>query len=133
MELNLYGNPYRTYCYLDGLLGYMQKEGFECNKHEICLVQLCTRHGTVIMAIAVDDFLAAESTQCAMDGLFTFLNARCQFKRLGRTKRYIGWHFHYTTNGEICFSQKLFIKKTLAGAGMDKVHARNTPYPAEGE
>lgn len=61
LELNFYGNTSGTYYHLNGLLGYMHKEGFESKEHEICLVRLRTRHRTVIVAIAVDEFLPASS------------------------------------------------------------------------
>lgn len=114
LELNLYGNPSGTYYYLEGLFGYMKRRGFRPNDHDVCLVKLTTKSGTIIAAIAVDDFLAAASTKAAMDEFYHFLNARYAVKRLGRPARYLGWYFHYSENGDVKLSQRLLIDQTLA-------------------
>lgn len=63
LRLNLYGNPSGTYYYIDGLLEFLRGLRADMNEAEVCLVRLEMRSGTVITAVAVDDFLATSSTK----------------------------------------------------------------------
>lgn len=65
----------------------MKRRGFRHNDHDMCLVILITKSGTVIASIADDDFLDAASTQKAMNEFFEFLNSRYSVKRLFKPKR----------------------------------------------
>lgn len=50
-------------------------------------------------AVAIDNFLATESSQQAMGDLYDSMATRYKIELLGRARRYLGWHFHYNNNG----------------------------------
>lgn len=90
----------------------------QLNEAEACLVRVQMQSGTVVAAIAVDDFLVAVEMPEAMDAFDKALRAKYKIKRLGRPQRYLGWHFHYQDDGSVELSQRLLIDQTLNDAGL---------------
>lgn len=54
LRLNIYGNPSRTYYYIEGLLDYLKKIRAQLNEAESCLIRVEMPSGMIIAAIAVD-------------------------------------------------------------------------------
>lgn len=121
--------PSGTFFYMEGLLKFLREHNAKMNEAEACWVTLTVSTGTIIMAIAVDDFLATASSPKAMDKFHNIMSTRYKIKRLGRPRRYLGCHFHYKLNGTIALSQLVHIDKTLNDAGMLRANGKHTPYP----
>lgn len=83
----------------------------------------------VIAAIAVDDFLVAAQTPATMDEFDEALKMKYNIKRLGKPRRYLGWHFNYGKDGSIALNQRLLIDQTLTHAGFMDANGKLTPYP----
>lgn len=131
LRLNLYGNPSGTFYYIEGLMAFLRKMHAQLNEAESCLVRLQMQAGTVIAAVAIDDFIVAAENTKAMDQFYAAMKERYDIKRLGRPGRYLGWHCHYTADGRVALSQRLLIDKTLKGAGMLNCNGKRTPFPAD--
>lgn len=129
LKLNLYGNPSGTYYYVDGLLEYLRQVHAQMNQAEVCLIRIEMEEGVLIMAVAVDDFLVTASNAKVMDEFYHVMKAKYDIKRLGRPRRYLGWHFHYAEDGSIALSQRGLIDKTLQDADMLMANGKHTPYP----
>lgn len=110
LMLNLYGNPSGIYYYVDGLPAFLPKIHAKLNEADVCLVRIEFKSGSVIMAVAVDDFPATASTMEAMDELYSVLKEKYKAKRLGRPKQYLGWNFHYE-KGEVALGWNFHYKK----------------------
>lgn len=76
LKRNLYGNPSGTYYYIQGLLKHLRNIRAKLNEAEACLVRVQMTSGTVVAAIAVDDFLVATETPKAMNEFETALRAK---------------------------------------------------------
>lgn len=130
LRLNLYGNPSGTFYYMEGLMEFLGKLKATLNQAESCLVRIEMKSGTIVDAIAIDDFLFAAETKEAMDEFFQTMKERYDIKLLGRPTRYLGCHCHYEQDGSMALSQRLLIDKTLKHAGMLNCNGRHMPYPA---
>lgn len=89
--------------------------------------------GDVIAAIAIDDFLVTAQNNRAMDEFYNVMKTRYNIKRLGRPRRYLGWHCHYKKDGSIALSQRLLIDQTLQHANMINANGKSTPFPSDME
>lgn len=67
LMLNLYGNPSSTFYYIEGLITYLDEIGANLNEAESCLIRVENPSGTIIVSIAIDDFLVTAKTPQAMD------------------------------------------------------------------
>ena len=126
---NIYGTPSRSYYYLDGMFTYLIGHGVETSEQEACILKLTTPFGTMLIALAVDEFLVAAETDEAMDHFHSWLTAKYNVERLRRPRTYLGWHFNYHPDGSIALLQKLLIDKTLADTGLTNANGKSTPYP----
>lgn len=90
LHLNLYGNPSGTYYYIEGILEFLRKIHPKLNEAESCLIRVEMPPGTVIEAIAVDEFLVTAQTKAAMDEFYTKMQQKYDIKRLVRPTRYLG-------------------------------------------
>lgn len=129
LELSLYGNPSGTYYYVQGLFEFLRKHKAEMNQAEACLIRIEVAEGTIIMAVAVDDFLVTASTPESMNKFEDINKAKYKIKRLGKPKRYLSWHIHYNEYGDKALSQRILIDKTLNDAILIIVNRKGTPYP----
>lgn len=84
--------------------------------------------GTVIAAIAVEDFLVTAYTQEAMEDFQNAMKPKYNIKRLERPRRYLGWKLHHHPDGSIALSQRLLIDKTMEEANMLNASGKRTPY-----
>lgn len=71
LRLNLYGNPSGTFYYIKGLMAFLRKLRAKMNHAESCLLRLQMAAGTVIPAVATDDFIVAAETPAAMNEFYT--------------------------------------------------------------
>lgn len=124
----MYGNPSGTYYYADGLLEYIRNMQAAINETEVCLINIKVQGAELIMAVAVDDFLAAASIMKAIDDFYDVVKTKFDIKLLGRPRRYLGRHFHYHKDGNIALSQRLLIDKTLKDGDMIHANGKYTPY-----
>lgn len=128
ITINLYGKPSGTYYYVDGLLQVLKQMNIQLNEAEVCLVRLHLNRGTVIIAVAVDDFLDTASSEETMEEFYRVMETKYNIKRLGRPKTCLGWHFHYGADGGIAISEHLLIGKTLQDDDVMNANGRQTPY-----
>lgn len=78
--------------YVDGLLQSINiniKKGAQ-NEQEVCSMDIKNEHGKVIVAVAVDDFLATASSKVVMDIFYAFVVKLYRIKRQRRPTRYLG-------------------------------------------
>lgn len=118
VDINQYSNTSGTYYYLEGLVKYHKLIEAQNNEQEVCLITVVNKHGTMIIAVAVDDLLVKGSSRKAIDEFHKFMGARCRIKRLVRPTRYLGWYFICKQHGSIKLSKRLIVDKALADAGM---------------
>lgn len=128
---NLCGNPSGKFYYVQGLLDHLRKMQANLNQAEACLVRVQMPAGSVIAAIAVDDFLVTAETNEAMDQFTQALKVKYDIKRLGRPQRYLARHCHYEEDGSVALSQRLLIDQALTHAGILDANGKMTPYPAK--
>lgn len=99
LRLNLFGNPSGTFYYIEGLMAFLRKLKVQLNEAEACLVKISMPSGTIIAAVAIDDFIVAAETEAAMNEFYEAMKERYDIKRLGKPSRYLRWHCHYCDNG----------------------------------
>lgn len=92
---NLYGNPPGSFYCKEGFFQFMKKMEAKSNDVEECLITVNVPSGSVIAAVAIDDFLVASENIEAMNEFYNKMSTKYNIKRLGRPTRYLGWHFHY--------------------------------------
>lgn len=100
----------------------------ELNEAEACFARIQMPAGTVIDEVAVNYFLVTAENAEEMEEFTAALKMKYDIKRLGRPKRYLGWHCHYEPNGSIALSQRLLIDQALNHAGMLDSNVKMTPY-----
>lgn len=130
LRLKLYVNISEIFYYIDVLLELLQRKRAQMSVAEVLLVRLEMYEGKVIMAIAAEDFLGTASTPEAMDVFYIAMTTKCNNKRLGRQRRYVGWNLDYYDKGWIAWSQPPLIDKTVQDGDMLTASGRNTPYLA---
>lgn len=89
-----------TYYYVYIQLAFRRKIHTKLNEADVCLLRVKFKSGFVIMAVAVDVFLATASTMAAIVKLYSLLKKKYKVNQLGLPKRYLGWHFHYKKRGQ---------------------------------
>lgn len=67
MELNLYGKPSGTYYYLNIVIIYMKSNNYKWIEHELCIVYINMKSGTLIVAFPEIELLATEFPIQAMN------------------------------------------------------------------
>lgn len=125
---NLYGNPSGTFYYVEGILEFLKCIQAKLNDAEACLIHVKMPSGMVIAAFAMDEFLVTAEKLTTRNEFYNIMSTKYDIKRLGKPKRYLGWHFHHAEDGSIALSQRLLMYKTLQDAGLLDVNGKATTY-----
>lgn len=89
LMLNLYGNHSETYYCIEGLLDYLRETRARLNEAKSCLICVDMPSGTIIAAMAIEDFLVTAQKPQAMEEFYAIMKKKYDIKRLGRPERYL--------------------------------------------
>ena len=125
---NLYGTPDASRIYSDGLQAHLIDNGWAQSQADPCLYTKMTSNGLLVLAITIDDFLAASPTAAGYADIKAMLRRKYVIKDLGTVKKLLNWTITRTPDGCMHISQPNLIKSFIDTMGMNSAHPASTPY-----
>lgn len=128
LERNLYGTPDASRIYADGLYAHLILHGWKRFRADQCLYTRRTTNGLLVLAITIDDFLAASPTAAGYEEIKTMLRRKYIIKDLGPVTKILNWTITRGPNSSLHISQPQLIRDFLHTIDMTSAHSKPTPY-----
>lgn len=129
LAANLYGTPQACKVYIQGAYQHLRKHGYVQCRSDHNVFRLKTQHGSIVMALTIDDFLVAASNRRMYTDLLQTLSLKYRTKDLGPASRILNWTLRrpqgHPTNYHI--SQPHKIQQFIDLMGMSSSHPVPSP------
>lgn len=128
VDKNIYGTPDASRTYIDGLHGHLQAKGYKQCRSDRHVYTRYVDGAYIVIAITVDDFLAASNDDWMLDQLVMDLQSKYEVKDLGLPNQLLGWSVTQNMRGDIHISQSTLADTFLDLVRMQAVDPARTPY-----
>lgn len=88
---NIYGMPNAPRKFAEGLRAHLTAFGYQHMPEDAHLYKRQTKHGTLVMAVTVDDFVVVYDRPRMYSELLGALRTKYQAKNLGPPANLLGW------------------------------------------
>lgn len=127
LRLNLYGTTTAGHRFSTALCDFLTKHGYQQSSFDQCLFLKQSKHGPILVAVSMDDFLICSPRSTDTNEFKNLLATKYRIKHLGRPTKYLGWDISQSDKGGLIISQGQYITHILEKHGMHNSNARTAP------